>query len=113
MAARANSLTARATKPTANAGSWSAPAKDLRVWMSGFRRLGYDVDTLLASVGLRGADLDDPDAVVPCETYGAILGRAQQERYTPNLALELARLTPIGAYPLLDYLVLTSNTAGE
>ena len=43
---------------------------------------------------------------------GRSLSRAQQERFTPNLALELARLTPIGAYPLLDYLVLTSDTVG-
>ena len=41
-----------------------------------------------------------------------LLSRAQQERFTPNLALELARLTPMGAYPLLDYLVLTSDTVG-
>jgi AraC-like DNA-binding protein len=40
------------------------------------------------------------------------LARAQQERRTPNLALELARVTPMGAWPLLDYLVLTADTVG-
>ena len=80
--------------------------------MNAFERLGYDVDTLLASAGLRDTDLNDPDARIPCEAYGALVSRAQQERFTPNLALELARLTPMGAYPLLDYLVLTSDTVG-
>ena len=41
-----------------------------------------------------------------------MLARAQQEHFTPNLALELARVTPIGAYPLLDYLILTSDSVG-
>jgi len=41
-----------------------------------------------------------------------MIARAQQQRFTPNLALEVARVTPIGAYPLLDYLVLTSETVG-
>src|SRR4029453_5185228 len=37
---------------------------------------------------------------------------AQQSRFIPNLAVEVARRTPMGAYPLLDYLVLTSDTVG-
>jgi lactate dehydrogenase-like 2-hydroxyacid dehydrogenase len=39
-----------------------------------------------------------------------VLTRAQQERFTPNLALELARVTPLGAWPLIDYLVVTADT---
>ena len=34
-------------------------------------------------------------------------------RFTPNLALRLAMVVPIGAYPLLDYLVVTSDSVGE
>ena len=113
MTAHANSLTERVTKPAGSAGSaWTMPANEFRVLVNALGRLGYNVDTLLATAGLRDTDLDDPDARVPCEAYGALLSRAQQERFTPNLALELARLTPIGAYPLLDYLVLTSDTVG-
>lgn len=113
MTTRANTLTDRVTKPAADpAWTWSAPATDLRAMMNAMGRLGYDADMLLASVGLRRADLNDPDARIPCEKYGSILSRAQTERFTPNLALELARLTPVGAYPLLDYLVLTSDTVG-
>ena len=39
-----------------------------------------------------------------------MVAAAQRQRFTPNLALELARVTPAGAYPLLDYLVVTSDT---
>jgi AraC-like DNA-binding protein len=35
---------------------------------------------------------------------------ACRQRLTPNLSLELARHTPMGAYPLLDYLVVTCDT---
>jgi len=113
MTARANSLTDRVTTSVGTTGSaWSSPANDLRVFLRGLGRLGYKADVLLAATGLRDADLDDPDARVPCEVYGALVSRAQQERFTPNLALELARLTPMGAFPLLDYLVVTSDTVG-
>ena len=113
MTAHANSLTERVTKPAASSGSaWTMPANDLRALINAIGRCGYHVDTLLASAGLRDNDLNDPDARIPCEAVGALLSRAQQERFTPNLALELARLTPAGAYPLLDYLVLTSDTVG-
>ena len=113
MTAHANSLTERVTSPAGKPGEfWSAPATDLRVLINGLESLGYKVDALLASAGLGDTDLDDPDVRIPCEAYGPLLSRAQQERFTPNLALELARLTPMGAYPLLDYLVLTSDTVG-
>ncbi len=88
------------------------PSSDGRAFVSALERLGYGSEPLLAAAGLRRRDLDDPDARVPCDALGAMIARAQQQRFTPNLALELARLTPIGAYPLLDYLVLTSETVG-
>jgi AraC-like DNA-binding protein len=81
--------------------------------MQAFGRLGYDVKVLLASAGVREADLNDRDSRVPCEALAAMIAFARQERFTPNLGLELARVTPIGAYPLLDYLVATSDTVGE
>ncbi|HTS62960.1 MAG TPA: AraC family transcriptional regulator ligand-binding domain-containing protein [Candidatus Acidoferrales bacterium] len=109
MAAHDNSLTRRAK---AQAGRWDAPARDVRVLVRGLERLGYNSKSLLAAAGLDSAGLDDPDAIVPCEGVGSMLAQAQQERFTPNLGLELAKLTTLGAYPLLDYLVLTSDTVG-
>ena len=111
MAARANSLTERATKPDGNAVHiWSMPANDVRVFVETMTRLGYEENALLAPAGLRVVELCDPDARIPCETLGAMVAAAQRQRFTPNLALELARVTPAGAYPLLDYLVVTSDT---
>jgi len=114
MAGPANSLTADASGGGALApvGGWTAPATDLRVFLAALAALGYETAALIATAHLTGINVDDPDARVPCETYGALFGAAQQQRFTPNLATALARHTPLGAYPLLDYLVLTSETAG-
>ena len=74
MAARANSLTERATKPASDTVHlWSMPAHDVRTFVNGLGRLGYDRDALLASAGLRDSDLTDPDARIPCEALGTIL----------------------------------------
>jgi AraC-like DNA-binding protein len=114
MTARDNSVTKRDSKLVANAGpKWSMPAHDVRSFMQSFGRLGHDIDSLLAAAGFCGEDLNNREARISCEALGAILIRAQQEHFTPNLGVELARVTPIGAYPLLDYLVATSDTVGE
>jgi AraC-like DNA-binding protein len=111
MTAHANLLTARVKARNAASGSTlTLPAHDLRVFLDGLGRLGYDVDALLATAGLQPADLENPDARIPCGAYGAVLTQAQQERFTPNLALELARVTPLGTWPLIDYIVVTADT---
>ena len=113
MTAGAKSLTERVKASARQAPRmWTMPANDARAFVSALQRLGYSTELLLAAPGLRGQNLDDPDVRVPCEALGAMIACAQQQRFTPNLALELARVTPIGAYPLLDYLVLTSETVG-
>jgi AraC-like DNA-binding protein len=113
MTGGAKSLTAGATKRVVGAPHmWSMPANDVRTFMNAFDRLGYAIDPLLAAAAIRRRDLDDPDARIPCEALGAIIECAQRERFTPNLGLELARVTPPGSSPLLDYLVLTSDTVG-
>src|SRR5690349_13710913 len=113
MTARANSLTARATAPARSAERrWSMPATDLGAFLNALGALGYPVDSLLAASGVRDSDLHDPDARVSCEALGQMVASAQRERFTPNLGIEIARVTPVGAYPLLDYLVATSETVG-
>jgi len=113
MTTRANSLTERVTPPLGAAlHMWSMPGTDARTFVDALSRLGYERGRLLSSAGLRDADLNDPDARTPCEALGKILSCAQQQRFTPNLGLEVARVTPLGAYPLLDYLVVTSDTVG-
>ena len=88
------------------------PATDVRAFLDALGRLGHSVDSLLDFSGVNQSDLNDPDARVSCEALGKMVSLAQRERFTPNIGLELARLTPIGAYPLLDYLVATSETVG-
>jgi AraC-like DNA-binding protein len=112
MTTGANSLTDRVTAPPFGQ-SPTAPVDDLRVFLAGFEKIGYDRRTLMSAAALREDDLRNPDARIACSAYGTLIARAQQERPTPNLSLELARVTPLGAWPLLDYLVLTSDTVGR
>ena len=83
---------------------------DLRAFLSALGQLGHDTDALLAASVDGDCELTDPDARVACEAVGRLVCLAQRERFTPNLGLELACRTPLGAYPLLDYLVATSET---
>ncbi|HEY6109478.1 MAG TPA: AraC family transcriptional regulator ligand-binding domain-containing protein, partial [Gemmatimonadales bacterium] len=107
MTADANRLTGRAAG-AADDGTTS-PVQ-LRVFCDGLERLGYDVAALLAAAGVRRADLDDPDVRVPCVALDRVLGGALAQRRTPNLGARLAAQTPMGTHPLLDYLVVTSDT---
>lgn len=96
--------------PAHRAGSTWSSARDLLVLANGLERLGYRADALLASVGLRRAELEDADAWWPCDTYGEIVASAQRISHTPNLMLRVAEVTPPGSYPLLEYIVATSDT---
>lgn len=80
--------------------------------MDALDRLGYDSASLLAQSGLRRSDLDDPDGRVPSSATGALLGGAMQQRPLKNLGMRLAVEVPIGAFPLVDYLVVTSESVG-
>jgi hypothetical protein len=39
--------------------------------------------------------------------------RALEERPMKNAGMRLATVTPIGAFPLIDYLIVTSRNVGE
>jgi len=114
MTADAKSLTRPASGPLpVRLSSLTTPMADVRTFANGFERLGHDVDALLADVGLSRRELNDPDRRVSCDLVGSLFSRAQQQRFTPNLGLAMALATPLGAYPLLDYLVLTSDTVAD
>ena len=106
MAERANPLTKRASGE-------DQPANTLRVFLDSLARLGYDRTALLAAAGLNNANLEDPDARIPCHALEATLKAACQQRPLRNLAMRLAAETPLGAFPLIDYLVLTSDSVGQ
>jgi AraC-like DNA-binding protein len=90
----------------------SVPSGGIRAWVDAFERLGYPRGALLAAAHVSPERLEDPDGRLPCEVYGAIAECALRLRPTKNLGMQLAHVTPMGAYPLLDYLVLTSDTVG-
>jgi len=110
MTSAANRLTDRspavASPPTSSAGV-------VRGLLAAFERLGHDVPSLVRSGGLEPSDLDDPDARIPSGALGAVFEAAQRVRPEKNLCLRLAQATPLGAYPLIDYLIVTSSTVGE
>ena len=106
MAARAKQSARRAATPNLDAPP--PPAVQVRAFVDAFERLGYDVNGMLADVGLARPELDDADALIPCTVTGALLEGSQQIRPLKNLWTRLAAETPLGAYKLLDYLILTS-----
>ena len=76
-------------------------------------QLGYDLDALLAMAGLRREDVENPDAVISPSACAAVFAAAHRERRVPNLPLQLAVHTPVGTTPLLDYLIVSSNSVGQ
>jgi AraC-like DNA-binding protein len=106
-----NRMAARATQP--RAAPEPMHSVNLRGMFGALERLGYDIDLLLAPFGLSRVDLEDPDGCIPAQTCAQIFAAIQRERRVKNLALQVAVETPVGAYPLLDYLVCSSESVGE
>jgi len=76
-------------------------------------RLGYDIDSLLVDVGLSRSDIEDPDTQMSSRTCANVLANAYRQHRVKNLPLRLAVEMPVGANPLLDYIVASSDTVGE
>jgi AraC-like DNA-binding protein len=106
MTAHANPLTRGATASTPT-------GSDLRVMLGAFERLGFDVAAMLAAAGLTHDGLVEFDGPITVEACERFYGEAARQRALPNLPLRLACEIPMGAYPLLDYLVLSSATVGD
>src|SRR6476659_4025975 len=114
MTARADRLTKRANPADREgSGQSSDPAGTVRVFVDALERLDYRMDRLLADAGILRADLDDPDARIPCTVWVPMFCRALEERPMKNAGMRLATVTPIGAFPLIDYLIVTSRNVGE
>lgn len=75
--------------------------------------MGYDLDALLTAAGLRREDVDNPDVYISPRACAGVFAAACEQRRMPNLALQLALNTPIGATPLLDYLIVSSDSVGH
>jgi AraC-like DNA-binding protein len=114
MTARADRLTNRANRLDRAATSGpSDPAKVVRVFVEAMDRLGYDMDPVLAQAGFCRSDFErDPDARIPCSASVPMFQRAARQRPLKNPGVRVAAVTPIGAFPLLDYVVVTCDTVG-
>jgi AraC-like DNA-binding protein len=114
MTAPAKQLTrnAKLRAPVAG-GIPTQPAATLRVFVRALGQLGYDSDALLAASGVRPSELDDPDGRIPCPSIPAVICEAMRTRPLKNLGMKVASETPIGAFQLLDYLIVTCENVGE
>jgi AraC-like DNA-binding protein len=101
------------TEETFETGGDPHEVRELRGMLRSLERLGYDLDSLLASVGLKRRDVENPNAYISPRACSTLLARADEERLVPNLPLQLAILTPAGLSPLLDYLVATSASVEQ
>jgi AraC-like DNA-binding protein len=115
MTARADRLTKRAKSLERAATSGpSDPARVVRVFVEAMERLGYDMDPLLAQAGFCRSEFEcDPDARIPCSASVPMFQHAAQQRPLKNPGVRVAAVTPIGAFPLLDYVIVTSDTVGD
>jgi AraC-like DNA-binding protein len=114
MTPRDNSVTGGATKTLSALPSADAhDVRQVRGMLHGLEQLGYDLDGLLASAGLQRCDVEDPEALLSPKACAAVFEHADRERRVPNLALQLAQRTPIGTNPLLDYLLVTSDSVDQ
>jgi AraC-like DNA-binding protein len=114
MTARADRLTPRANSSgSALYRPSSHPASSARVFVAALERLNYSVEPLLAEAGISREDLDNPDGRIPTQVWGPMFRRALERCEMKNVGMRMATVTPIGAFPLVDYLIATSQDVGE
>ena len=76
---------ARQNRRPASSVRSSYPASSARVFVDALERLNYSVESLLGDAGIRRADLDDPDARIPCAAWGAMFRQALALRPMKNV----------------------------
>jgi len=89
------------------------PATTLRVFVTALGRLGYDTQALMTAARVSEAQLEDPDGRVLCTSIPAVICEAMRSAPVKNLGLKIAGETPLGAFKLLDYVIVTCATVGE
>ena len=101
------------TKKALTTGGGPRPGGELQGMLQTLQRLGYELDSLLDSVGLRRRDVEDFNVSLSPRQCAAIFSHANNEGCVPNLALQLAIHTPVGSSPLLDYLIVSSASVEQ
>ena len=113
MTAGANSLTHRATSPRSSTPANPRILAGFKPLLDAFEKLGCDAGEVLRAAGLSESAFDDPDAIVTDAACAGFFQEVLRQRPVLNFGLRVAEQVPIGAYPLLDYLVMTSESVGE
>ena len=108
-----NSLTDRATTHRPAEARNPQVLSGIRPFFQAFEKLGCAREDLMRAAGLTARDFDDPDTILSDVACVALFGEAARTCAVPNFALRVAEQIPLGAYPLLDYLVMTSESVGE
>lgn len=85
----------------------------LRVMLAAFGALGLDAARIRSESALDPYDLDDPDLLVPASRLYTMWEVAERQWARPALGLSAAAMVPVGAYEVLDYLILSSATIGD
>lgn len=76
-------------------------------------RLGLDREALAEAAGLDLEQLAQPDARIPAAKADAIWTAAVAASADPCLAIHAAEALPVGAYRVIDFLVVNAPTLGE
>jgi AraC-like DNA-binding protein len=109
----AKELTVHANRNTNVQQPPTMPVVTLRAFMGAFERLGYDKSSLLSAAGLTLAQLEDVDSRISCSALPAVICEAMRTRPLQNLGMRVAAEIPLGAFALLDYLIVTCEKVSE
>ena len=88
-------------------------SRAVRPLASGLEVLGHDPAPLLASAGIDGATLRDPDARVPWSAVLTLIAHAVDVTGDANLGLHIAERAEPGSLDVHFYAMLSSPTLGE
>ena len=74
--------------------------------------LKVDVDEFLRSLGVEPADVRDPDARIPVDTYLLIQDEAAHYVHDPYFGLHMGEFAEPGSWSILGYLMMNCRTLG-
>jgi AraC-like DNA-binding protein len=84
-----------------------------RAMLEAFGRIGLDARRIQQETRLQDAEVADPDRLLPASRMYRMWEVADRLWNRPGLGLAAGPAVPMGAYEVLDYLVLTGATLGE
>ena len=88
-------------------------ATAVRVQLGAFERLGLNTAKITKEAGLRRADTENPDGVLPAHRVVQMWESAAREWGRGALGLHAASQVPFGACEVLDYLMASSTTLAD